>query len=260
MSKLTKVQAKSHAAACELLRKDVLSIDDRFDVIENYQESATNINSIAGAFFTPPGLARDFSIEIPDGATIVDLCAGIGALSFAASIGVFERVSRIVCIELNPEYAAVGRKIVPHAEWIVADIFDLPDIGHFDCAIGNPPFGATKRTGNSSRYTGSEFEYHLIDVASEIADYGIFIIPQESAPFRYSGQETLTENRSARYRKFATNTAIELRPNCGIDTSIYSHDWHGVSPKVEIVTADFIEARHRRENETLGPLFMQAAE
>ena len=38
-----------------------------------------------------------------------------------------------------------------------------------------------------------------------------------------------------------------LEPNCGIDTSYYADDWHGVSPRVEIVTADFVEARKRRE-------------
>src|SRR6185312_13032899 len=157
MAKLTKAQAKAHQQACDLLLKDVLSEDDKFFVLENWQESAKHINTIAGAFFTPVGLARDFSLETY-GPRVIDLCAGIGALSLMTAMRHCHERLDIVCVEMNPEYAAVGRKIVPEATWIVGSVFDLPDFGHFDCAIGNPPFGATPRDAKAPRYSGKDFE------------------------------------------------------------------------------------------------------
>lgn len=261
MAKLSKAQAKAHEAAVDLLAKDVLSEDDKFFVLENWQESAEHINSIAGAFFTPWELARDFSIEV-SGKRILDLCAGIGALSFLYRQScLWERLEpEIVCIERNPAYAAVGRKILPQARWIEGDVFDLPaDLGRFDFAIGNPPFGSTKRTGRAPRYTGDKFEYHVIDIASDLADYGVFIVPQMSAPFRYSGQQNYERTEHDHCKAFAAQTGIELGHSCGIDTSGYDKQWHGVSVSTEIVTVDFIEARKTRQPAQTD-MFAEAAE
>jgi 2-polyprenyl-3-methyl-5-hydroxy-6-metoxy-1,4-benzoquinol methylase len=42
----------------------------------------------------------------------------------------------MVCIEKNPDYVAVGRKVVPEATWICADVFDLPaDLGRYDRVV-----------------------------------------------------------------------------------------------------------------------------
>lgn len=271
MAKLSKAQAKAHQQACDLLAKDILTEDDKWFVLENWQESARHINTIAGAFFTPVGLARGFSIEV-GGGRIIDLCAGIGALSFMCTQR-HDKPTQITCIELNPDYAAVGRKIVPEATWIVGSVFDLPSLGHFDFAIGNPPFGATPRDAKAPRYSGGEFELHVIDVASGLADYGVFIVPQNTAPFRYSGcpkggwPATIRNGLGNGYldcpsdthAKLLAQTGIVLEANCGIDTDEYRNDWHGVSVKTEIVTADFVEARARRAPEQAN-LFAEAAE
>jgi hypothetical protein len=272
LSKLSKAQAKAHQQACEFLKKDALSEDEKLFVLENWQESAKHINTIAGAFFTPIGLARDLSIEVNPGSRIIDLCAGIGALSFFCS-GPWKQ-SEIVCVELNPEYAEVGKKIVPEARWIVGSVFDLPaDIGHFDFAIGNPPFGATPREAKAPRYSGREFELHVIDVASDIADFGAFIVPQMSAGFKYSGSpaggwpETRKDGVGSGYAECKTEihekllslTGIVLEPSCGIDTSGYDGEWHGVSIRTEVVTTDFIEARQRRAP-IQADMFAEAAE
>jgi hypothetical protein len=249
MSKLTKQQAKSHAQAYELLSKDVLTLDERLFVLENWHEGARHVNSAAGAFFTPHGLARDLSLEVA-GRRIIDLCAGIGALAFA----VYQRSTvfrsetvEITCVEINPDYLAVGRKVLPEANWILADVLELPEsIGRFDCAIANPPFGRIRSKDNSSRYSGTEFEYKVLDVACDLADYGVFLIPQSSAPFRLSGTMCFQEQAQDKYMRFHEQTLIELEPNCGIDTSLYRDEWHGVSITTEIVLADFIEARARR--------------
>lgn len=249
MAKLSKAQAKAHQQACDLLAKEVLTEDDKYFVLENWQESAKHINTLAGAFFTPWELARDLCIDV-SGRRIIDLCAGIGGLSFAYWQKCLWEDWRpeIVCIEANPDYAEVGKKILPQATWIVGSIFDLPsDLGRFDWAISNPPFGSTARSGaKSPRFTGQQFEYHVIDIASEIADDGTFIVPQMSAPFEFSGKPSFRERESTQYQSFLQQTGVDLAPGCGVDCDYYRDRWHGVSVAIEIVLADFAKARAAR--------------
>jgi hypothetical protein len=253
MAKLSKAEAKAHHEAVALLEKDVLTDDDRIFFMENWQESANHVNSTAGAFFTPHGLARDAAIDVFNTGRVIDLCAGIGSLSLAVLWnGYYQRqesgdLLELVCVELNPEYVEIGKKILPEATWICGSIFDLPDLGHFDYAISNPPFGNIKTGGDwRGKYTGSDFEFRTIEVASGIADYGMFIIPQNSAGFRYSGAHYYEHSdngrdsfRAPKYQKFSQQTGIRLDSGAGVDTTYYKDDWHGVSPLVEIACADF---------------------
>jgi hypothetical protein len=252
MAKLTKEQAKQHAAATDLLRKDKLTDDEREFVLRNWREDAHHMNGVAGAFFTPLDLALDFTIEV-QGRRIIDLCAGIGCLALACHWrnGWSEPPREIVCIEKNPDYVAVGRKLLPEATWICADVFELPfmapELGRFDTAISNPPFGAIKRQSRKApRYAGKAFEYHVIDLASDVAEYGTFIIPQNSAPFRYSGRPCFEQYEGDEYKRFRAATGIELTPNCGMDCNHHAEGWRGVSPTVEVVLADFAKAAEAR--------------
>lgn len=246
MARLSKAQAKLHAEAVELLRKDSLTIDEREFVINNWQESANHINSAAAAFFTPLELAFGLAIETQGCRTLIDLCAGIGALSFAATCHHDrEPFGRVVCVELNPDYAAVGRKVVPDAEWIVCGVQDLPALGRFDIAISNPPFGTVSKI-SGPRYKGVA-DLAVIDIASDIADFGAFIIPQMSSPFEYSGKPCYQVRPSAKYDAFHAATGIELTPSCGIDCEYFRDQWRGVSPSVEVVCADFTELRALRQ-------------
>ena len=275
MAKLSKAEAKQHAAACRILEKDVLTWDDKFFVLENWREDANHVNGTVGAFFTPPGLARDFAIDA-GGGKVIDLCAGIGGLAFAVwartewehrSGDWEEQQKKITCVELNPAYCEVGKKILPHARWICGSVFDLPDdVGSFDTAISNPPFGAVKHEGKASRYTGKDFEYKVIDIASDLADHGCFILPQMSSPFRLSGQRDFQDSREGRfgniprnekYERFAEITKIDLEPGCGIDTSYYLGGWHGVKPLCEVVTVDFVQARQNRQQPQSAALLIE---
>lgn len=246
MAKLTKAEAKLHQQACDLLSKDVLTEDEKFFVIDNWQESASHINTVAGAFFTPYDLARDFAIETFSG-RVIDLCAGIGILSFATSM--MHRWSQaplnLTCIEINPDYIAVGKKLLPEAKWIEASVFDVldMDLGHFDIAISNPPFGRIKRPEGKGapRYTGGEFEFHVIDIAAHLANYGVFILPQMSSGFRYSGDQPYRRDASGKAFDFQQKTGIYLGPSCGIDTACYKDNWRGVSPICEVVCCNFEE-------------------
>lgn len=249
MAKLSKTDAARHLRALSLLAKDTLTMDERWEVLEGYQEGAAHMNGLSGAFFTPWGLARDFSIEVPECRRLIDLCAGIGTLAFMATLSArtgHGHMPEIVCVETNPDYIAAGRKLLPEATWIQASAFDVRDLGRFDVAVANPPFGAVRHDGKPRRYKGAEFEYRLIDAASDMADYGVFLIPQGSAPFAYSGRPCFEEVHGGRAEKFQSDTGIVLEPSCGIDASLYQSDWHGVAPAVEIVCADFVEARRRR--------------
>lgn len=249
MSKLTKRQSVLHMQACALLEKDVLTDDDRIFVLEHWQESAHHINNVSGAFFTPVDLARHLAIEV-SGADVIDLCAGIGSLAYA----VYRRGAsvysppQITCVELNPDYLEIGRKVLPEATWVLADVFDLPpSLKGFDCAIANPPFGHIKHQGAPPRYKGGEFEYKVIDVASDLARDGVFLLPQSSSPFQLSGRRCFEEISPEKYKRFSEETSVELEANCGIDTSFATQSWRSVSIVTEIALADFREARSRRQ-------------
>ncbi|MET9935978.1 MULTISPECIES: methyltransferase [unclassified Streptomyces] len=248
MPKLSKEDAKKHREACRLveLKRD-LTEDEKDMVLDYWQESSNVTNSLDGAFFTPLELAFDLRFHVA-GDRIIDLCAGIGTLAYG-SRELFTRQwenrppREIVCVEKNPAYVKVGRKILPEATWIEGDVLDVPgmNLGTFDAAIANPPFGNIARSGNGPGYRGLYFEYHTIAVASQIARHGAFIVPQMSAPFEYSGRPYYRRRESRRYEQFHRQTGIVLGDNIGVDTSYYADAWRGVSPLVEIVTCDFEE-------------------
>ncbi|MGW4527795.1 hypothetical protein [Amycolatopsis sp. NPDC004378] len=250
MAKLTYEQEHRHAQACQLIDLDrALTEEERAFVLDHWRASSTARSASDRAHFTPAGLARDLSIHV-GGDRIVDLAAGIGRLAFHCR-DLWARWPHagpeLVCVERNPEYVRVGRRVMPDARWICADIMTIPalreDIGEFDCAVSNPPYGAIPRAvTETSGYRGRKFEYHAIALAAMIARRGVFLIPQTSAPFRYSGVPRYEAGTGdAEYRKFAAATGIELEASCGIDTTQYRDDWHDVDPLVEIVRADFTE-------------------
>jgi len=257
VSRLSKAQIKAHKEAEALLTKERLGDDERQFVIDNWQESASHINSASGAFFTPSELGLDAALFLGlyDGGKVIDLCAGIGCLGLSAFWRWGHTDFDLTCVEINPEYVAIGRKLLPEAKWVCASVDSLPaDIGHFDCAISNPPFGKTAKIA-SSRYSGED-DLAVVDVASDIANFGTFILPSGSVPFEYSGQTTYRERPSRKYDRFSQITGIELTCE-SIDCGVYLDQWRGVRPKVEVVSADFTElcaARLPAQEELFGRL------
>lgn len=236
--KLTKAQTRAMSEVNQLVALDRrLTDDERQFVLDNYHPGATSNNAEIGAFFTPSDLAVDLSVEVCGGKTVVDLCAGIGALAYACEY----QANDFVCVESNAEYVRVGRKVMPEARWIHANVFGdwWKDLGKFDFAISNPPYGHVRADGFQGRYSGGEFEYKIIEQASRLAKWGVFLLPQLSAPFMLSGVPCFKDSVSAKCRKFMDQTGIELGSNCGLDTSRYADEWRGVTMICEIVTCDF---------------------
>ncbi|RPK32669.1 hypothetical protein EES39_38370 [Streptomyces sp. ADI92-24] len=243
MAKMTNEQATQHRKAQDLIELDRdLTPTEREFVLDNLMEEGTA--RLDGAFFTPGGLAVDMVIEAFGKDRVIDLCAGIGRLAWTAMhyLRPHGAAREIVCIEKNPEYVRVGRKVVPEATWICADVFDVPNMdlgGMFDVALANPPYGKVARGGRKApRYTGSRFEYHVIDIAAEVARHGVFLIPQEMAPFRASGVQYFEQVRGDQYEQFERQTGITLEEGCSCNTSQYIDEWRDAAPRTEIVVAD----------------------
>ncbi|MGB4824585.1 MAG: hypothetical protein WBP82_06740, partial [Leuconostoc mesenteroides] len=102
----------------------------------------------------------------------------------------------------------------------------------------NPPFGRIKTSDNETCiYTGGDFEFKIIEKSMLVARDGVFIVPQMSSPFKYSGERFYQKLTSGKAVEFMNQTGINLEPNCGIDTSIYKNEWKGVSVICEVVLA-----------------------
>lgn len=235
--KLSKADIKLHNQAMQLVDLDRdLTDSEREFVLDNFNEGALHMNSLAGAFFTPRGLARDFAIEV-HGGRVIDLCAGIGALAYA----VVDKVDSLTCVEINADYVRVGKKIVPSATWIHASVFDplVLELGMFEVAISNPPFGAIQGDDYHGAYSGGQFEYKVMERASRLARHGTFILPVESASFEYSGKRCFSYKESRKAKAFREQTGIAMQMNCGIDTAMYQREWRGVTPICEVVLCEF---------------------
>lgn len=253
MAKLSKEQAKLHRQADALTRLDrELTEDERAFVLEHWQESADTASVLDGAFFTPMSLAAEVAHHV-HGNRVIDLCAGIGRLAYAArrywgsAMTLVER--ELTCVEKNPEYVRVGRKVLPDARWIEADVTEVLSLGlgQFDAVVSNPPFGRVRGAGKGPRYRGPHFEYHVIDIAAHLAPVGAHIVPQHSAPFRYSGVLRHSHETTPEFERFARETGMNMWFNYGLDTSEFRSEWRGVSPAVELVLHNVHEDRLERE-------------
>ncbi|HAT1565041.1 TPA: methyltransferase, partial [Citrobacter freundii] len=184
-------------------------------------------------------LAWDFMLDAGCSDDCIELCAGIGRLSYYQFIR--NKPSHITCVELNPEYVLIGKRVLPQAEWITGDALQYTPDRFYRVAYGNPPFGKINTSGAyTGRYTGSEFEYKIIDRAREYSSYGVWIVPQGSAGFKYSGHTYYDRSiQSAKYIKFEKDTGLILHPGVGIDTSIYRDQWNGTKVTCESVLVDY---------------------
>ena len=246
MSKLTKAEWKAHNAAVELVENGRdLTRDERLFIVENWNPAAISDLTSAGVFFTPSALAQDFGlVEVPAWGSVVDLCAGIGGLTFMATRQQWRdedraEYQRIICVERNPAFVEVGRRVMPDAHWICGDVLN-PDvwaeIGDVDFAFCNPPFGRMMQSDFSApRYDGSEAEFKVLDVAMMLAPMGAAIIPAQSAPFSFVGG--FNRRPSTKFDKFNQAVGITL-DGSSVDAEYHRNDWRDVSPEVVVTSWD----------------------
>ena len=236
MARLSKNQSKLHRQVLDLVHSDkTLTFEEKEFILSNYQDDGIRST---GAFFTPEGLAWDFTIDSASTGRCLELCAGIGRLSFCQYIR--HRPVHITCVELNPEYVLIGSRVLPEAEWICGDALQYVSNERFDVVYGNPPFGKINTSeAFTGSYKGAEFEYKVIEHGSTLSDYGVWIVPQASAGFVYSGAQYYDRRESAKYKKFADQTGFHFEAGCGIDTSIYRDQWHGTSVVCEVITVEY---------------------
>ncbi|HAU4523755.1 TPA: methyltransferase [Citrobacter freundii] len=237
MARVTKKESQLRLKVMELVHSDrQLTEDDKEFIFNNYRGDGIGAT---GAFFTPEMLAWDFMLDAGCSDDCIELCAGIGRLSYYQFIR--NKPSHTTCVELNPEYVLIGKRVLPQAEWITGDALQYTPDRFYRVAYGNPPFGKINTSGAyTGRYTGSEFEYKIIDRAREYSSYGVWIVPQGSAGFKYSGHTYYDRSiQSAKYIKFEKDTGLILHPGVGIDTSIYRDQWNGTKVTCESVLVDY---------------------
>lgn len=241
MAKLTKAQVAIQNKVEELLKQDQLRWKEKEYILSNYNEAANVVNSKYGAFFTPLYLASDATLNFGNdysGITILDLCAGIGTMSFY-----IPKAKNHVAVELIEDYYLIGKKLNPDIKWIKGDIFALDLLAlnngkKYDYVISNPPFGNIPISNENYKGYGG-FEFAAIKLASEIANYGIFILPKQSAPFKFSGEPYYKLQSDGKYQKFYEKTGITGDAHIGIDTSIYKDCWTNTKIITEVVEFDF---------------------
>lgn len=89
------------------------------------------------------------------------------------------------------------------------------------------------------RYSGPEFELKIVDVAAHLGSYGVFILPQGSTPFRYSGVQYYHRVENPKFARFFADTSIDIETGCGIDTSVHQDAWKQVNITTEIACCEF---------------------
>lgn len=253
MAKLTKTEHKAHEKAEALLNngRDLTSEEIDF-VFNNWHPGADSNQTAASAYFTPVAMAQDFRLECAGRGVLLDLCAGIGILSYYGSgRHMWEQYrpeyEAIICVERNPRFVEVGKRLFPAAHWICGDAMDPETWAEIraiapriDFAICNPPFGRTTKSFHKApRYCGAEGEFQILDVAMMFAPSGAAIIPRMSAPF--DTVHGYARRPSSKYRKFEEATGASLHGGIGIACDLFRDDWKGVAPAVEIVTWDFAD-------------------
>jgi len=188
MGRLTKLQEKKHDEALALLSLIRRLEDEEVEfVYRHYNPMATHRIAKGAIYFTPFDLAALFAVfaRIEWKTRIVDLAAGTGLLTYhmlrAEQFDSRDERKHHVCVEIEDEFVQVGKKLLPHVEWIRGNIFDrdlLESLGTFGVGIANPPFGHIPSLQPARSWMKSALPAHLatLEVMVRLCQQGGFAI------------------------------------------------------------------------------------
>ena len=249
--KLSRAEIKLQKQVQELIESDRnLTFEELEFIYENFNPGYISDVTIHSAYFTPLDMAYDFALFAGKSGIMVDMCAGIGVLSFAAKTrDTYDgNIKQQICIERNPEYMKIGKRLLPSAHWIEGDIFDkslwdsiITKYGNIDCIVSNPPFGKVSKTDIDRSwldYKGADIDIASIEISLKHTDNVSMILPVNSCTFRYSGRQYFEEVENKKIEKLKKETGLSFyMSNPGIDTSVYDQF---KNTKVIVEHVDFI--------------------
>ena len=192
--RVSKKQTRQHDRLMAMLSSsDRLSVDQIESFYDDFVPSSMANTTKLNAFFTPQSVAQEISVFCDcDGSTVLDLAAGIGSLSYGI-LSSGRKPKRVVAIEINPEFVKIGKRLLPEVEWICGDIFDataMKRLGRFDWVISNPPFNVPMPPDVKKDAGPVTSDLAAVVVALTVANDGMFILPQKSTPWKFSGRQT----------------------------------------------------------------------
>lgn len=238
-------------------------------VYEHYDPSMDDNVTERGVFFTPIGLAQDFNIFTHKRGHIVDVCSGIGMLSYKLLCYSYyeNNIESLTLIEYNPKFTEIAKRLISplsaynrdnrvvKINFITADAYaketwenvisSLPFSanGKFNLMISNPPYGKLP-SAEKSKYSDhlkylSERELMAVELCTKYAKHGQFIMPPSSCDCIYSGRPYYERRPSAkvdRLRKALGEDVFFYMEIDGIDCSIYRDEWKNTKITTEVVS------------------------
>lgn len=258
MPRYSRQQAEDHQRACDLAYSDRgLRHSEREFILEHWlpgMEQAKN-----AAFFTPEPLAAwvAFNAHCSTPASYVDLGAGIGSIAYRLWMQLshdrpVRALSVIHCIESNPEYVAIGQRVLPEARWYEGSVFDpmiWMQIGDVvSVAVSNPPYGSTGDKPPKTfplRHMPRHLQFAAVAVEHTICG-GTFVLPSTDLPFRYSiksqqgGYKRLERDQYSMGLTKLLDTYRGLRLGC-IASYFPELSFDGAHPNVNVVDVNVDE-------------------
>jgi hypothetical protein len=231
--KLTKPESKAHEEALKIAAQDRLSEDEKEFVLKFFHPGANHNIGVHGVFFTPLALAHDLAAVHGGGGRMIDACAGIGALAWSLLCQRGAEISELVCIELNPEFARIGRKILPEAQWITGDVFaELPRAGVFDSGVSNPPFGAMQV---AHRDWPKAAHFGVIDLLTRHTRQGASVI--------IPANDCSPSNPSKSFARFSAKYPLAFLQPAAVDVRVAIAEggqrWKGAAPTCAVCDLSF---------------------
>lgn len=264
MAKLSRARTKLHDEAMELINSDRPLNGDEIELCyKQYSPMAEHNIGKGGIFFTPPELAWNFYVMSAPKGRVIDLCAGIGVLSWALLLGEMNYlatdsplrgdVTELVCIEQNQHFVDIGRRLLPQATWICGSVFDkelVTSLGEFDSAISNPPYGniPSKKEGSWLKVKGPA-QWMVVELTLRLAyNGGCFILLREDSDYDYRSRPLNPASPVPSYvrgyglkdesnkKKYLEKhfPGVHMMPE-SIDTEMFIDQWEGAKPDVLIV-------------------------